>query len=38
MYLFKVTIRNFQGIRDLTVVFNDKINIIIGENDAISQF
>lgn len=34
MYLSKVVIKNFRGIKDLTVNFNDKINIIIGENGS----
>lgn len=32
MHLAKLTIKNFRGIENLTVTFNDKINIIIGEN------
>lgn len=32
MYLSKLTIKNFRGIENLTLNFNDKINIIIGEN------
>ena len=32
MYLAKITIKNFRGIENLNVKFNDKINIIIGEN------
>ncbi len=32
MYLAKLTIKYFRGIENLTVNFNNKINIIIGEN------
>lgn len=34
MYLSKINIKNFRGIENLTVNFNDKINIIIGENGS----
>ena len=34
MYLSKILIKNFRGIENLTVNFNDKINIIIGENGS----
>lgn len=34
MYLSKIIIKNFRGIENLTVNFNDKINIIIGENGS----
>jgi len=34
MFLSKVTIKNFRGIADLSFRFNEKINIIIGENGA----
>jgi len=32
MYLSKLNIKNFRGIKELTVNFNSNINIIIGEN------
>lgn len=34
MYLSKIIIKNFRGVENLTVSFNDKINIIIGENGS----
>lgn len=34
MYLSKIKIKNFRGIKELEVTFNDKINIIIGENGS----
>ena len=34
MFLSKITIKNFRGIFELSVKFNEKINIIIGENGA----
>jgi putative ATP-dependent endonuclease of OLD family len=32
MYLSKILIKNFRGINQLTVIFNPKLNVIIGEN------
>lgn len=34
MYLSKITINNYKGIRHLEVNFSQKINVIIGENGA----
>lgn len=32
MYLSKIYIKNFRGIKELVVVFNKKLNVIIGSN------
>ena len=32
MYLSKIHIRNFRGIKQLTVGFDKKLNVIIGAN------
>ena len=32
MYLSKIYIKNFRGIKDLTVNFDKKLNVIIGAN------
>ncbi len=32
MYLSKIYIKNFRGIKELTVEFNSKLNVIIGAN------
>ena len=32
MYLSKISIKNYRGIKDLTVTFNKKLNVIIGSN------
>lgn len=34
MYLEKFKIQNFRGIDDLTLTFNEGLNIIIGENNS----
>ncbi len=34
MYLSKMTIKGFRGIKDMSIEFNKNINIIIGENGA----
>ncbi len=32
MYLSKIFIKNFRGIKELTIEFNKKLNVIIGAN------
>lgn len=32
MYLKRIHIQNYRGIKDLTVTFNKKLNVIIGSN------
>lgn len=34
MYLSKITIKNYRGIRDLSMSFNPNLNVIIGENGS----
>mgnify|MGYP005609914577 CR=1 FL=1 len=37
MYLSKIYIKNFRGIKELLVEFDKKLNVIIGANGRILQ-
>lgn len=34
MYLSKISIKNFRSIKDLTLVFQEEKNIIVGRNNS----
>jgi putative ATP-dependent endonuclease of the OLD family len=34
MYLEKFIIKNFRGIKDISLVFNKGLNVLIGENNT----
>lgn len=38
MYLSKIFVKNFRGIKEPTVEFNKKLNVIIGANGRKQSF
>ena len=38
MYLSKIYIKNFRGIKELLVKFDKKLNVIIGANGQLKNF